>query len=496
MKRSSFKPKPWHALFVLLAALTFAVSAFAPSAALAETDTVDMYRLYNPFTGEHLYTSDAEEIGTCVTNGWRYEGDAWTAPAKSNTPVYRLYNKYAGDHHYTTSKEERDTCVKAGWTDEGIGWYSDDAKAAPIYRGFNPNEKVGTHHYTASSSELQTMVKNGWRDEKIGWYAVGVPTETYTVQNSDKTAKSAGLTVTSASEVVYRLYDKSDNSHFYTTSAKEIGLYLMGNWAYEGPAWLAPKKGSGTPVYRMYNKWTNQYMYVSGTDERDNMVKNGWENQGHVFDSDNSKTCPIYRLYNQYTGGHHYTANGAEKDSLVKVGWTFETSEAIYALAVPTEDANSNAGASSYAGMVTSVDVKKVAKGYSTIYVHFRDGSTRSYTCWCGANTFTGTFKVEHTAYALDKNPTTVGSYTGDPQIINGWWVCYVADWKSTPDDPNRSRKGCDQGTHSNEYDEGQGFHYGEPGGSKGCILIPSKSDAAEFYDLMKQNVGTTVKIY
>ena len=55
---------------------------------------------------------------------------------------------------------------------------------------------------------------------------------------------------------------------------------------------------------------------------------------------------------------------------------------------------------------------------------------------------------------------------------------------------------GCDQGTHSNEYDEGQGFHYGQPGGSKGCILFPSMSDAAEFYELMKENVGVEVVIY
>ena len=37
--------------------------------------------------------------------------------------MYRLYNPYSGDHHYTTSREERDMLVALGWHDEGIGWY-------------------------------------------------------------------------------------------------------------------------------------------------------------------------------------------------------------------------------------------------------------------------------------------------------------------------------------------------------------------------------------
>ena len=147
-------------------------------------------------------------------------------------------------------------------------------------------------------------------------------------------------------------------------------------------------------------------------------------------------------------------------------------------------------------GTVKSVDVQKVAEGYSTVNVRMKNGTTKSFTCWCGANTYTGTFKVEHTAYALDKNPTTIGGNTYDARDINGYWVCYCACWQSYPDDPNRSRMGCDQGTHSNEYDEGQGFHYGQPGGSKGCILFPSMIDAAEFYELMKENVGVEVVIY
>ena len=54
-----------------------------------------MYRLYNPYTGEHFYTADKAEKAKCISAGWRDEGIGWYAPLKSETPVYRLYNKYA-----------------------------------------------------------------------------------------------------------------------------------------------------------------------------------------------------------------------------------------------------------------------------------------------------------------------------------------------------------------------------------------------------------------
>ena len=133
---------------------------------------VTMTRLYNRWSGEHLYTSNASEVKDLTGRGWRNEGTAWIAPSKSSTPVYRLYNPYSGDHHYTTSKKEYDDCGKAGWNKEGIAWYSDDAKGVPLYRGFNRFATVGTHHYTTSKQEMGTMVENGWKAEGVAWYGL------------------------------------------------------------------------------------------------------------------------------------------------------------------------------------------------------------------------------------------------------------------------------------------------------------------------------------
>ena len=40
----------------------------------AEEAGQEMYRLYNPNSGEHFYTADADEKGNLVRVGWRYEG--------------------------------------------------------------------------------------------------------------------------------------------------------------------------------------------------------------------------------------------------------------------------------------------------------------------------------------------------------------------------------------------------------------------------------------
>ena len=133
---------------------------------------VTMYRLYNKWSGEHLYTASPKERGDLVHVGWNDEGVGWIAPKASKTPVYRVYNPYSGDHHYTTSDKERDDLVAIGWKDEGIGWYSDDAKGTPLYRQFNPYETIGTHNYTTSKKENDDLKKIGWKTEGIAWYGL------------------------------------------------------------------------------------------------------------------------------------------------------------------------------------------------------------------------------------------------------------------------------------------------------------------------------------
>ena len=137
---------------------------------IAPMNTVPMYRLYNPYSGEHFYTESAYERDARAALGWMSEGVGWSAPV-AGEPVYRLYNPCAGDHHYTLSAFERDCLVAAGWQSEGVGWHSADATGTPVLREYNPYAATGTHNYTTSAAEHGALVGLGWHDEGVAWYA-------------------------------------------------------------------------------------------------------------------------------------------------------------------------------------------------------------------------------------------------------------------------------------------------------------------------------------
>lgn len=134
----------------------------------------DMYRIYNPNSGEHFYTSDKVEKDHLVSLGWKYEGIGWKAPTISNYPVYRLYNANGGEHHYTMNVAEKNNLVKLGWKYEGIGWFSadpNDSNSVPLLREYNPNAFSNNHNYTTNSKEHSWLVSPGWKDEGKAWYA-------------------------------------------------------------------------------------------------------------------------------------------------------------------------------------------------------------------------------------------------------------------------------------------------------------------------------------
>ncbi len=133
-----------------------------------EADSITIYRLYNPKTKEHLWTSSSKEYSVLPGYGWKQEGTAWHAPTKGQG-VYRLYNKKSGDHHYTSSQNEAKVLTtQYGWTYDNNRkpvFYSGGSK--PIYRLYNNKFKVGAHHLTMSRKEYDTLPKYGWIQEGI-----------------------------------------------------------------------------------------------------------------------------------------------------------------------------------------------------------------------------------------------------------------------------------------------------------------------------------------
>ena len=135
-----------------------------------------VFRLFNKSTGEHLFTTDANEAKTLTSGmGWRSEGVEWLS-ASTGDEVYRLYNPANGEHLYTTDRNEYATLGAAGgagWRQEGVAFHSAPEKGSlAVYRLFNPNATVGTHHMTTDGNEYETLGKAGWRGEGVVFYGL------------------------------------------------------------------------------------------------------------------------------------------------------------------------------------------------------------------------------------------------------------------------------------------------------------------------------------
>lgn len=138
-----------------------------------------VYKVYNPNSGEHVYTPVGFEVVELKKAGWRDEGVSFYIPYThendSNFPiVYRLYNPNAGDHHYTTSVYEAKNLLSLGWHDDGQGVRFPVAKStegSPVYRLYNPNAKVGSHYFTMSSYERDSLIRAGWKNEGVAYTA-------------------------------------------------------------------------------------------------------------------------------------------------------------------------------------------------------------------------------------------------------------------------------------------------------------------------------------
>lgn len=127
-----------------------------------------VHRLYNPNSGEHMFTQSHDEADGLIDAGWGYEGAGWVAPSQG-VDVWRLYNPNAGDHMFTASADERDFLVSAGWRDEGAAFYG--GGDVPVWRVYNPNAIAGAHHFTTSGRERDALVGLGWRDEGAAFHA-------------------------------------------------------------------------------------------------------------------------------------------------------------------------------------------------------------------------------------------------------------------------------------------------------------------------------------
>lgn len=120
------------------------------------------YRFYNPKTGEHFYSSNAEE-GTAA--GFTAEGVGFKTLADGQPGTKKLYRCLKSDGFHFVSEDP--ICENAGKQEGSYGSvFSDPGEGrVALYRGFNP--VLGLHLITTNAAEFEA---NGYSQEGVLGY--------------------------------------------------------------------------------------------------------------------------------------------------------------------------------------------------------------------------------------------------------------------------------------------------------------------------------------
>jgi len=133
--------------------------------------------MYNPRSYDHFYTSYRCEANT-VGYGLRYnyEGAVFNTSDPNlagATPVYRLYNSWSQDHMWTPDTGEANYLQRHGYQLEGVAFYMAPNGApgtSPVYRLYNP--RTYQHVWTTSLSTANYIASQaGFRMEGVAFYS-------------------------------------------------------------------------------------------------------------------------------------------------------------------------------------------------------------------------------------------------------------------------------------------------------------------------------------
>ena len=177
-----------------LSLLTIAVTSLTASLVFAtntKADSVNVYRLYNKVSMEHLYTASKNEYQSLpkISRDWKQEGINFRAqgnPGQGTKAILRVYNPRSGEHLYTSDNYEAQVLTtKNGWRNEGVAFYSQTKSTKAVYRLYNPAAGIGAHFTTMDAYEKNILASRGWKYEGRPWYAADPSTTTVYVAGTD-----------------------------------------------------------------------------------------------------------------------------------------------------------------------------------------------------------------------------------------------------------------------------------------------------------------------
>ncbi len=226
--------------------------------------------------------------------------------------------------------------------DSGIGWNI----LMPVAYECGSAESI---NYATETFKLLDYIKDFFNVEEVTYSVKATPAQghiidSYTIEfqvpsgyklSWEEESNNSGdiTTPTVNGAPVYRLFNKQNSEHLYTTDLNEATTLpkMSSDWIYEGVGWYAPEEG--VPVYRLYSISLQNHLYTIDQNEISVLTAGGdWvlDNGGQpLFYSGGN--VPIYRVYcEKLNGMHHLTTDENEYNILPSMGWVQENI-ALYA---------------------------------------------------------------------------------------------------------------------------------------------------------------------
>lgn len=183
--------------------------------------------------------------------------------------------------------------------------------------------------WSVSSGSLPPGLSLASGTGTISGTPTGSGTYAFTVRadnNGGFDTRPLSLTVTRMAVPVYRFYNRTNGTHFFTDSASERD-HVIATWpgvfTYEGVAYTTNPVNNTQPLYRFYNRVSGSHFYTASAEEA-GIIMAQWSavfsldgqtyavNPGPVTDS-----IPVFRFYNVRNGSHFYTASEEERNTVM-----------------------------------------------------------------------------------------------------------------------------------------------------------------------------------
>lgn len=176
----------------------------------------------------------------------------------------------------------------------------------------------------ATDNSLLDAVSAGKSEHIVSTYLARI--EALTNSTGDDQV-GISLTPTTTGVQIFRFFDTSNGTHFFTASAAERDrtISTRTDLTYEGPGLNADTPQTdpnAAPVFRFFDTRSGSHFYTTSTVERDGLVNGqpGFSYEGVAFYENiaaQANDTAVYRFFDRVDGTHFYTANQNEFASVL-----------------------------------------------------------------------------------------------------------------------------------------------------------------------------------